>query len=272
MEGPAGTAKGKERVEGGGTESGSEELEVTARPGGGVKKGRKGKERETGETGKGEGKSTRGTDVADEGEGEEEEGKESVEGQGASAKGEPMDTMCNEAIFGYCRVNLFSPPAPIVFGRYNKRPLVEAKARSFAVNVGATNVRPFARGNMLPLVISKSDIEEECYQVKPNVERAPFLKLKAEVGGRSGYGLKFAGGRHRYRAMEMLREKSREIVTSLKDKIGETQSVMKKTEGEGKRHANAVEKIGELEQRLKAEMEVEENLSVWGVILYEEGE
>jgi hypothetical protein len=248
IEGNRAAAMAKEGVEGAGEDQDDSELEVTARPAGGAKKGGKGKEREkraTRETQKVKGRENSGSDGADEGEGEEGQGKASEEGQGASAKLEPMDTVCNDAIFGYCPIDLFSPPAPIIFGRYNKRPLVEAKARSFAINVGGTNVRPFARNNMLPLVISKADVEAECYQL---------------------------GGRHRYRAMEILREKSAEIVTTLKDKLADTRRGMKKMEGQGKRHANAVEKIEELEKRLKAEKEVEENLSVWGVILYEEGE
>ena len=44
--------------------------------------------------------------------------------------------MCNNTIFGYCRVNLFEPPAPLVFGTFNKRLLVEAQAKKFAANMG----------------------------------------------------------------------------------------------------------------------------------------
>jgi len=178
-------------VEAGAEEEDEEEekVEETVGPVHGTKKGTKGKERETRKTKKAKGKEDSGVD----GEGEEDEGEMEVEGQGGSTKAEPLDALCNEAILGYCQINLFEPPAPIVFGKYNKRPLVEAKARSFAVNIGGTNVRPFAWGNMLPLVISKDDVEKECIQLKPNVEKAPFLKLKVDLAVWWDYGLKFAG-------------------------------------------------------------------------------
>ena len=58
--------------------------------------------------------------------------------------------------------------------------------------------------NMLPLVISKDDMEAECYKLKLNVEKVPFLKLKVEGVAGGQYGLKFAGGWHHHLAMEIL--------------------------------------------------------------------
>ena len=57
----------------------------------------------------------------------------------------------------------------------------------------------------------------ECYELKLNVEKVPFLKLKAEVVVGGQYGLKFAGGRHRHWVMEILQVKSKEVVTGLRD-------------------------------------------------------
>ena len=112
-----------------------------------------------------------------------------------------MDMVCNNAIFGYCRVNLFEPPALLVFRTFNKHLLVEAQAKKFAANMGP--VRPFMWSNMLLLVISKEDMDDACYRLSLNVEKAPFLKLKAAVAERNGYGLKFAGGRHHHWAMQI---------------------------------------------------------------------
>jgi len=226
-------------------------------------KGRKGKERAREETGKGVRKGEEG----EEGEEGDDEGVSKGEGVGASTTINPLDTLCNQAIIGYCRVDLFSPPAPLVFGLYNKRPLVESQAKKFAMSVGSTNVRPFARNNMLPLVISKEDVEGECYELNPNVEQAPYLKLKKEVAG-----LKFAGGRHRYRAMEILREKSKDLVVRLRDKLTEAQRALGETEVGGKKHGNLQAKINEIEDLLKVEKEVKQNVSVWGVVLYDESE
>lgn len=231
-------------------------------------KSTKGKERARKQTGKG----ARKGDEGSEGSEVEDEGESKGERVRASTTIDPMDTLCNDAIFGYCRVNLFEPPAPLVFGQFNKRPLVEARAKKFAGNIGSTNVRPFARNNMLPLVISKDDVEEECYQLQPNVEKAPYLKLKAEVVKRPQYGLNFAGGRHRHRAMEILRAQSKELVTKLRDKLTEARGALADTEFGGKRHENLERKIEELEEMLKVEREVETNLSVWGVVLYDAGE
>lgn len=56
---------------------------------------------------------------------------------------------------------------------------------------------------MLPLVISKEDMDDACYWLSPNVEKALFLKLKVAMAERNGYGLKFAGGWHRHWAMQI---------------------------------------------------------------------
>jgi len=238
-----------------------EEAEVAV---GTATKGRKGKERAREVKGKGVKKGEEGSEA------EEEEGTKG-EGVGASTTLDVMDTLCNKAIFGYCRVDLFNPPAPLHFGLFNKRPLVEAQAKKFAMTVGSTNVRPFGRNNLLPLVISKEDVEAESYDLKANVEKAPMLKLKAEVVGRADYGLKLAGGRHRHRAMQMLREKSKELVIKLRDKLTEAQRGLGESEAGGKKHEKLKAKIEELEELLNVEKEVEKNVSVWGVILYDLG-
>jgi hypothetical protein len=105
-----------------------EEVVVTGMKG---KKSTKGKERAREETAEGARKGDEGLDGSD----EEEEGPSKG---GASTTLQPMDTYCNSAIIGYCRVNLFAPPAPLVFGLYNKRPLVDARANKFATNIGST--------------------------------------------------------------------------------------------------------------------------------------
>jgi len=144
---------------------------------------------------------------------------------------------------------------------------VEERAKKFATTIGSTNVRPFTWNNMLPLVISKDNVDKECYELNPNVEKAPFLKLKGEVGG-----LRFAGGRHHHRAMEILREKSKDVVTGLRDKLSEARRMLEGTEAGGKKHEKLQARIKDLLQTLEVEKEVEMNLSVWGIVLYDEGE
>ena len=258
--------KGKERATEE-TEGGEEEGDMAEKTGEGVgtgmkeKKAKKGKERATEKEGK------KGSEGSEGSEGEEMREMKRV---GASATTDAMDTVCNDAIIGYCRLNLFKPPAPLRFGLYNKRELMESQAKKFAMTMGA--VRPFARGNMLPIVIAKEDVEEECYRLIPNVEKAPFLKLKPGVAERKGYQLKFAGGRHRYRAMELLVQKSKDTLKDLQSKITETDKKMKEEKtGENKREA-LEKKKEELQEQQRAERGVENMLSVWGVVLYEESE
>ena len=133
-------------------------------------------------------------------------------------------------------------------------------------------MRPFAWNNMLLLVILKDDVEAECYELNLNVEKAPMLKLKAGVVEKGGYGLKFAGGQHHHWAMEILQEKSKDVVMGLQDKLADKQKALGETEVGGKKHGMLEEKIEELEEKLKVEKEVETNISVWGVVLYEESE
>ena len=208
--------KGKERAREE-TEGGEDEVEMVEKAGKGVgtgtkgNKGKKGKEGAKEEMGKG-------------GEKGEEEGSEGTEGEGgeeeeewkvvvASTTIDAMDTVCNDAIFGFCQLNLFDPPVPLVFGTFNKCPLVEAQARKFAANMGP--VRLFAWSNMLPLVIAKEDVDEGCYKLSPNVEKAPFLKLKGGVAERNGYGLKLTGGWHRHWAMQLKQDESRELMMKI---------------------------------------------------------
>jgi len=226
----------------------------------------KGKEWAKGATGKGGPKGLEGLEVLE----GEEEVETKGEGVGATTTIDPMDMLCNNVIFGYCHVNLFKPPAPLKFREYNKQPLVEMRVKKFVVSIGSTNVHPFAQNNMLPLVISKDDVEAECYELNLNVEKAPMLKLKAGVVEKGGYGLKFAGGWHHHQAMEILQEKSKDVVTGLWDKFADKQKVLGETEVGGKKRGMLEEKIEELEAKLKGEKEVEMNISVWGMVLYEE--
>lgn len=66
----------------------------------------KGKGRARGEMGKGARKGDKGS----EGEEGEDEGLSKGDGVGESTTIDPMDTLCNDVIFGYCWVNLFDPP------------------------------------------------------------------------------------------------------------------------------------------------------------------
>ena len=106
--------------------------------------------------------------------------------------------------------------------------------------------------------------------VEPNVEKTPFLKLRARVAERHGYGLKFVGGRHRHQAMQIKQDESRQLVTKIQDKLADVQDMLKDGKGGQKSQKTLQQKIDGIEQELEEEMELEKNVSVWGVVLYDE--
>jgi hypothetical protein len=183
----------------------------------------------------------------------------------------PLDTFCNEAIFGYCRLDILKPPAALKFGTWNNRPLQEKQAKLFAMQIGNTSFRPFAQGNLLPLIIDKRHVDPECIRMNPSTEIAPFLKLSAEAMGDPDFELRLAGGRHRRRATEILREQSKTRVTKLRDGIADAKGKLKDLEGKKTRTEKMEEKIRGMEKVLEEEKRVEETISIWGVILYEAG-
>jgi hypothetical protein len=237
------------------------------------KKGGDGKEKGTVQKGK-KGKKAVDAEVieVDSGEEDEKEEKRGIKAAMATTKLDPMDTHCNGSIISYSRMNIFKPPAKIVFGTWNRRVLVESRAKTFAQNIGYKSVRPFGLGNLLPLVIDKKYVDPACLSMNPDTEKAPFLKLTTEAQDMPNFELRFAGGQHRYRAMEILREKSIATVTMLKDRISDEQAALEGLEAEDKKRATLIKKIEDLESLLETEMGVERIVSVWGVIVYDAGE
>jgi hypothetical protein len=88
-----------------------------------------------------------------------------MEGVGVTAEVNPLDAYCNKAIFSYCRLDLLKPPKPLKFGIWNDRPLQEKQAKTFATTISNTSFRPFAHGNLLPLVIERRYVDAECVQI-----------------------------------------------------------------------------------------------------------
>lgn len=78
--------------------------------------------------------------------------------------------------------------------------------------------------------------------------------------------LVFAGGRHRKRATEILYENSKEMISKLEDQIARL-----KESTNGNREA-IEKKIQNKEKMLDNEIALKERLSIWGIIVYDEGE
>jgi hypothetical protein len=203
--------------------------------------------------------------------GDEDDDEGVVEGLGVTAEVNPLDAYCNTAIFSYCRIDILQPPAPLKFGTWNDRPLLEKQAKTFATQISNTSFRPFAHGNLLPLVIGREYVDSSCVEMNPNAAEAPFLKLTSVAVRDKKFELQFAGGRHRRRATELLREQSKARITKLRDGIAEARTKIKEGEEKNKRVDKWEEKVRALERSLGEEKNLEETISIWGVILYDAG-
>ena len=159
-------------------------------------------------------------------------------------------------------MNILSPPAEVVFGKWNDRLLKESEAIKLSKEMQRTKFAPFARGNLLPLIISKEQVGESCLQKAPNVENAPIFEL-TEQATSSGMKLFFAGGRHRKRATEILQANSLKQITDLEERITQLKESSKKVPESKLRH---------LEALLEEEKAVSERIGIWGIIVYDEGE
>jgi hypothetical protein len=200
-----------------------------------------------------------------------EDDQATVEVVGVTTEVNPLDTYCNQAIFSYCRLDVLKPPAPLKFGTWNDRPLLEKQAKSFATQISNTTFRPFAQGNLLPIIVERKYIDPACLQMNPNTEMAPILRLSAEALDDPKFELKLAGGRHRRRATEILREQSKARVLKLRDSISDVRMKMKEADEKNKKLDKFEDKLRGLEKMLEEERQVEKTISMWGVILYDAG-
>jgi hypothetical protein len=196
---------------------------------------------------------------------EDDDGQEEIEeaeGTGATTAIDPLDTICNQAIIANCKINVLDPPAEMIFGTWNHRPLDEAQALNLAKDIIDTAFSPFAPGNLLPLIISRDALVGSCLKVDPNIEGAPMLEL-TEAAKEAGTKLLFAGGRHRKRATEILHDKSMTRIAKLEKEISKQSESSNKLAEVTKRN---------LERMLKEENELKAKLGIWGVIVYDKGE
>jgi hypothetical protein len=180
--------------------------------------------------------------------------------QGLTTERNPLDTLCNQAIIAICRINILKPPVPMVFGTWNQRPLRESEAKKLAKEMEFTKFSPFNQSNLLPLIISPMALQPSCVHKDLDAESAPLLELTEEVIAK-GQKLQFAGGRHRLRATQLLHEKAQGKLSKLQDKLN------KLRDAEGKE-----DKVESVEQLLQKEQEAMEQLGLWGVLVYDEGE
>jgi hypothetical protein len=236
---------------------------------------------ETKAKGKGKGKAAgksrkKGGDKGEgsKGEVEQDEAVEESESelyQAPTAEVDEMDGICGRALFTYARINIFDPPAEVVFGQWNTRPEVESKARELAKSITDQKFRPFASDSLLPLILDRSAVDPDSIHRTPNVEDAPMLRL-TDVALGNGIRLAFAGGRHRRRAAQIIKETSVEKVKKYKEDIADQKKRFDKAR-EGSHVADSImKKIRMREAQIAMERDIQNKIAIWGVAVYDRGE
>jgi hypothetical protein len=207
-------------------------------------------------------------DERDEQADEEESTKEEEETEfvGVSSEINILDTLCNQSVIALCRINVFDPPAEIVFGKWNDRHLKESEAVRLLQSITETKFSPFAAANHLPLILPRYALDPMCMKTNPNVEEAAFLSLTDDAR-KKRVKLTFAGGRHRQWVSYLLRERCDKEIEKLTKLIAD---LKKKAMNKGK--APSVEKIQRWEKMVNEEKVLRERVGIWGVTVYDWGE
>ena len=176
-----------------------------------------------------------------------------------SIRSSATDRLANARI-SINRIDLLRPPIPLRFGQWNDRLLVERYAKGLQNSFQTQGVRSFEMENMMPLVIRKDHIDPKCLNFKGlNPSEAPFLLLNSE--GLKAPSIKVAGGRHRFRAVELETERLSTEIKHLESKIKDDDTAF----GEEK------DLNGAYRATIETLMKEKERVCTWGVVIYDEG-
>lgn len=178
-----------------------------------------------------------------------------------------QDGRAQAARFSINVIDIFNPPKPIVFGRWNPRPLRDSEANKLKNQLLIDEIRPFRFENMFNLIIDKRFIEADTISqtIDGGNQNAPMLKLSVE-GIAALQQLDFAGGRHRVRAMEMIKAERSDKLKKFQDQLRKFKDKAEDT-GEDR----DAEKISQLELTIKEESTYLAKFGKWGVMLYDSG-
>jgi hypothetical protein len=228
----------------------------------------KGKRNEEGE---GEGNVLVGTSAQDVVAADGEDNSDLDQYQAPTAEVDSMDGICARALFTYARIDLFHPPLEVIFGKWNTREEVDSKARELAKAIVDQKFRPFASDSLLPLVLDKSAIEPSSIYTTANVEDAPMLQL-TEAAVQSGMGLTFAGGRHRRRAAQIIKEASMEKAKKYQEEIDEQKKKLEKVKPGSVAADTITKRVRMREAQITMENDIQNKIGIWGVAVYDRGE
>jgi hypothetical protein len=173
-----------------------------------------------------------------------------------------QDARAQAARFSINTIDIFDTPKPIKLGQWNPRELKETEAVKLKKSMEADDIRPFRFENMFNLIIDKRFVDPACMNTKIDGgnQDAPLLKL-SEEGLAKAEVLYFAGGRHRIRAVQILKNERNE-------KLKQMQEQFRKEKKDGG-NEKAIEKM---EQAIKEQAAFISRLGKWGVILYDAGQ
>lgn len=131
------------------------------------------------------------------------------------------------------------------------------------------DIRPFRFENMFNIIIDKRFVDPECIckTIEGGNQNAPLLKLTPE-GISALAHFDFAGGRHRMRAMELVKAERTDRLRKLQDQV---RKLKDKAEDKGE-DVDANENVARLEESIKEEGNYLAKLGRWGVMLYDSGE
>jgi hypothetical protein len=178
-----------------------------------------------------------------------------------------LDIAAHRAIFSLNRINLRKPPLPLTFGKWNSRPLRLKLAKDLLNTMKSQETRPFRLQNMIPIIISRSDVDPACLNMEIQaVSTSPMLKLSES--GRHKVSLGIAGGQHRYHAIKLATDDVVDEIAKLQDTIRVKELMEMETE-DSKVKWEA--RVKEMRRVIEEKERFVEGISIWGVILYDEG-
>jgi hypothetical protein len=158
------------------------------------------------------------------------------------------------------RMNLLHSPIPLHFGQWNDRSLVERYAKGLQNSFQTQGVRSFEMENMIPLVIRKEHLDSKCINFKGlNAAEAPLLQLSSE--GMKSPSIKAAGGRHRFRAVELEAERLSTEIKRLETKIQSEDTTTEEDKDMNRAYSSTIETLSKERERV----------CMWGVVVYDEG-
>lgn len=172
------------------------------------------------------------------------------------------------AQFSFNAIDLFNPPKPINFDKLNSQPFKPVEWKKLQVTMTAQGIRSFTVEHMMPLIISRRHVDPACLSDSLNGIENRMLVLSKEGEEELGE-LEMAGGRHRNRALEAIKDAKEKELEKLITKRSRIVSKREVVEEEAKvrkeEHVNECDRvIGALEEELA-------RIGRWGVILYDKG-